>query len=179
MVLRSRLALRLALPAALMLSLLVGVGPAAAKKWTSGQTASYVVRAADGPAYRVTFKVPRGLAVEIESGSELNVIGRKGSCLADTVGDAHLSGGTFAQALRHPGDHGDRVTRTGPGTGHVRWVEAQTTSLGKKSYELLALDPRLVKPGAARNDYYGFVVSDACVSRQRATDLVRSVVITP
>src|SRR4051812_9065653 len=94
---------------AVLLSLAVGVGPAAAKTWTSGQTAAYTVHVPHGPAYRVEFEVPRGMTAEVADG----LIMRRRGCTSGAPGDASLEGKTFARALRDP----IKGRRTGAGPG--------------------------------------------------------------
>src|SRR5256885_14411083 len=130
---------RLATLAVLMLSLSICAGPAAAKTWTNGQTASYTVRVPDGPAYRVSGRHEQ----------DRRLLDRRGRC-------APRRRQLRAGAPRRAGLRG-QAERDGAGNRSVRWVEfASTSSLGHKRYGLFALDPRLVRAAGTVNQYYGF-----------------------
>jgi hypothetical protein len=176
--------LALATLAVLVLSLLLSAGRAAAATWTGGQTASYTVRVDDGPAYRVTVKVPIGLTIRVQRdppamGSQLELAVMTGHCFSGHPADAHLDGDTVDEAVREVPIGLDRFSDAGRGAGRVRWAEFEGTSLGEKSYELYAIHPRVATKDFFGKQYYGFHATTFCMSRETARELVSTVRITP
>jgi hypothetical protein len=170
--------------AAAVLSLLVCAGPAGAATWTGGQTAAYTVRVDHGPAYRVRVEVPMGLRIRVRRdpaapGGPLELAVMTGDCFSGHPADAHLDGDTLDEALHEVPFGLDRFSDAGRGAGHVRWAEFEGTSLGEKSYELYAIDPRVATEDFFGKQYYGFHATTFCMSRETARELVRTVRITP
>ncbi|MDT7570212.1 MAG: hypothetical protein QOE05_386 [Actinomycetota bacterium] len=175
-----RALLPLATSAVIGASVLPGAGAAHAAKttWKSGETASYTVRVPHGPVYRVSLEVPTGFTMKRER-SPATIDLYSSRCLSGWPVAPHLEGFTFADALRDGPGFGERRVHGGSGTGGVRWAGFEEDVFGEERYVLFALHPRVLRKDFVDNQYYGFQVSDLCLSRPAARKLVRTLRITP
>lgn len=161
--------------------LLISATPANAKTWKPGQMASYLAKGSAGePRYRVKVRVPQGVTFSVQDGY-LSISSLKEMCGGFAPTHRGFSGSTFRKALLAlPLGFDKKRTRvsSGRGTGRVRFARfSQPGKFGGIEYR--ALHPALYHKGAFGREYYGFEVSNACMSDRAAMRLARTVEIIP